>query len=154
MYFYPIIILRAKSGYTIINNISENIYFSIIDRGVVMKNKYRNLRIIFFVISTIIYYLLGVFLKIDSLKWLINISLIASIILGFCLLIFDIRRLKTNKKRVFSFLLLFIIALSLEYLLETYFYNVSVSLKIIMVLAFIIFYSLYMNFEVFKIEYK
>lgn len=146
--------MRAKSGYTIINNISENIYFSIIDRGAVMKNKYRNLRIIFFVISTIIYYLLGVFLKIDSLKWLINISLIASIILGFCLLIFDIRRLKTNKKRVFSFLLLFIIALSLEYLLETYFYNVSVSLKIIMALAFIIFYSLYMNFEVFKIEYK
>ena len=119
-----------------------------------MKNKYRNLRIILFVISTIIYYLLGVFIKADNLKWLIYISLLASIVLGLCLLFFDIRRLKTNKKKVLSFLLLLIIALSLEYLLETYFYNISLPLRIIIVLAFIIFYSLYMNFEVFKIEYK
>lgn len=119
-----------------------------------MKNKYRNLRLILFVIFTIMYYVLGVFFKDDNLKWILYIALIGSVVLGVSLLIFDIRKLETNKKRLFSFLLLLIISLSLQYMLETYFYNFNLSLKIIMIIAFIIFYSLYINFEVFTIKYK
>lgn len=119
-----------------------------------MKNKYRNLRLILFVIFTIMYYVLGVFFKYNNLKWILYIALIGSIVLGISILIFDIRKLETNKKRLFSFLLLLIISLSLQYMLETYFYNFNLSLKIIMIIAFIIFYSLYINFEVFTIKYK
>lgn len=119
-----------------------------------MKNKYRNLRLILFVIFTIMYYVIGVFFKDDNLKWILYIALIGSVVLGVSLLIFDIRKLETNKKRLFSFLLLLIISLSLQYMLETYFYNFNLSLKIIMIIAFIIFYSLYINFEVFTIKYK
>lgn len=119
-----------------------------------MKNKYRNLRVIFFVIFTIMYYVLGIFFKADNLKWLLKIALIGSIVLGAALLNFDIRKLETSKKKVFSFLLLLMIALSLQFILETNFYNVSLPLKIIIIIVFIIFYSLYMNFEVFTIKYK
>ena len=119
-----------------------------------MKNKYRNLRLILFVVFTIMYYVLGVFFKDGNLKLILYFALIGSVVLGVSLLIFDIRKLETNKKRLFSFLLLLIMALSLQYMLETYFYNFNLSVKIIMMIAFIIFYSLYINFEVFTIKYK
>ena len=119
-----------------------------------MKKIYRNVRIILFAILMLTYYIMFIFVNDINLKWIELLLLIFNICLGIAILLLDIRKMSTNKKKIIAFLLLLVLAISLDLIIERYFLSFNLAIKLIAILAFIIIYALFLNYDIFSIEYK
>ena len=119
-----------------------------------MKKTYRNIRIALFTILIIAYYILMIFVNDDNMRWIELLILILSICFGIAIILLDIKKIATNKKKIIASIVLLLLAVALYLTIERYIYNFNLPLKLMTILAFVIVYAIFLNYELFSIEYK